>query len=89
MCCTVTEPGLSSPVPFPYTRAHTHSLAPSAAIRSALARWFSVGLLQLQRITWEDTPGQLLVSCTRDCDHLVQLQHMLQCYCTKKHSTNV
>jgi hypothetical protein len=34
---------------------------PLLCCRSALARWFSVGLLQLQRITWEDSPGQLLV----------------------------
>ncbi|WIA35540.1 hypothetical protein OEZ86_003965 [Tetradesmus obliquus] len=55
----------------------------SQDLRSALARWFSVGLLQLQRITWEDTPGQLLervmaAEAVHRMQHLGQLKRRLQ-----------
>jgi hypothetical protein len=51
--------------------------------RSALARWFSLGLLQLQRITWESSPGQLLqrvqaTEAVHRMQHLEQLQRRLQ-----------
>lgn len=50
---------------------------------SALARWFSLGLLQLQRITWEASPGLLLqrvqqTEAVHKMQHLEELQRRLQ-----------
>jgi hypothetical protein len=43
------------------TQHSTTCARPHTARRSAaLARWFSPGLLQLERITWERSPGALL-----------------------------
>eukprot|EP00775_Hariotina_reticulata_P008578 gene8578-8760_t len=55
----------------------------SQDLRSALARWFSVGLLQLQRITWEESSGQLLESvmlteAVHRMQHLQELKRRLQ-----------
>ncbi|KAF8056435.1 hypothetical protein HT031_006292 [Scenedesmus sp. PABB004] len=52
-------------------------------LRGALARWFNVGLLRLQRITWEATPGALLervmaAEAVHVMQHVQQLKRRLQ-----------
>ena len=42
---------------------------------AALARWFSLGLLQLQQITWEHSPGQLLQRLWHVSSQLPMLYH--------------
>jgi malonyl-CoA decarboxylase len=63
---------------------HLLSVPPPLPLCSAaLARWFSLGLLQLQRITWEHSPGQLLqrvqqTEAVHKMQHLEELQRRLQ-----------
>ena len=51
-------------VPLQCVRRQPRGSAPlralSESLRRVLAEWFSVGLLQLRRLTWEGTPAALL-----------------------------